>query len=362
MKLLIHLFVYLILAQCFINAQPIRECGSTKMDEAADQLAKAYQRGPRQQYSSPITIQVYFHILYCDDGTLPAATPENIETEFNDLVSAYAADNICFVNAGFDRIYSTKLDTNFTAGVDASSLFDPYRVANCINIFYTRKIKGNNGSCPGGCGFGGITLDGLPNTFCLVATGNIGYGNTVAHEVGHCFGLLHTFNDGNGFENIDGTNGTTSADRVQDTPADPYDYDTSCNKTGKSCVYSGTCKDPKGQSNFSPPYTNLMSYWTGCYATHTLTTGQYTRAESFINTNAGLKACVAANNVTEGPITINNVRRVISGNNTLTTSGSVLIGGSSVVTYGGGAVILTQGFNALPGNGGNVIIRPKKCN
>ena len=345
-----------------LKAQSILLCGPVKLDSAANEKAKEYtSRNARTDFSGPTTIQVYFHILVCNDGTLPAATAANITTEFNSLVSAYAADNICFFNAGYNVIYNTSLDTNFTAGVNPSSVFDPYRVPNCINVFYMRQIKGNNPSCPGGCGYGGITL-GVPNTFCLIATGNIGGANTIAHEVGHCFGLLHTFKDGNPAENINGSNGTTAADQVADTRADPYDYPASCNHTGTGCTYVGTCTDPNGQSNFSPPYTNLMSYWGNCYANLTFTSGQFQRIDGFISTNSALINCVSLNNVTEGPITINSGSRIVSANYTLTTAGTVNISGTSTVTYGGGTVLLKPGFTAAPANGGLTLIKLKQCN
>ena len=257
----------------FLSAVAHRKinCGPGKLDSAANTRALLYlQNSARPLYPAPKMVTVYFHIVGNAAGTEYAATTANIAAEFNDLVSGCSSDNICFFNARYDYIKSSKLDTNFNADADPATLFNPF------DIFYMQKIKGNKASCQGGCGFGGITL-GLPNTFCLVVSGNIGFANAIAHEVGHCFGLQHTFNDGNGYENIIGSNGTTSANRVADTNADPYDYDSTCNTT-VDCVYSGTFTDPNVQSDFSPPYLSLMSYWEGCYDNLVFTGGQFTRA------------------------------------------------------------------------------------
>ena len=79
-----------------------------------------------------------------------------------------------------------------------------------------QKIKGSNPACGGICGIGGIALGGIPGTFCLVAKSNIGKGQTTSHEVGHCLGLLHTFEPANGSENINGSNSSSTADLITD--------------------------------------------------------------------------------------------------------------------------------------------------
>lgn len=360
--------MFLAYSVCSFSQQP-GLCGNYKIDRAALEKAKEFESRNRLNngiQSFSFVIRVYFHILNCSDGTLPAATAAQIITEFNTLEAAYSANNICFINAGFNNIYNTKLDTNFNANTDDPSLFNPYRVPNCINVFYPYKIKGNNKAC-NGCGIGGTSI-AIPNTFCLVAKSNVGQGQTVAHEVGHCIGLLHTFEPSDGYEDINGSNSSTAADQITDTPADPYAYKgQSCFSTSSSgCTYTGSCKDPNNASNFSPSYSNLMTYWWAgtngtCYSSLTLTSGQYTRVNSYLNTNSDLISCESASYVTESGVNISSGYLMASAINTLTTSGTVALSGSAVALLGGSTVTLEPGFDAYSYNGGFTLIRLSQC-
>ena len=363
------LLMFLIYSVCSFSQQKPLLCGGYKIDKVALQRAKEFESRNSTTnaiQSASFVIRVYFHILNCDDGTFTSITAAQLTTEFNTLEAAYSGNNICFINAGFDNIYNTKLDTNFNATTDDAALFNPYRVPNCINVFYPYKIKGNNGSC-NGCGIGGTSL-AIPNTFCLVANSNIGQGQTVAHEVGHCLGLLHTFEPSDGYEDINGGNSSTAGDQITDTPADPFGYNNqSCYSTSTNgCTYTGSCKDPNNASNFSPPYSNLMAYWWNgvgvtCYSPLALTSGQYTRVNSYLNTNSDLMNCESPSSLTESGVNITSGYLMVSAINTLTTSGTVLISGNAIATLGGSTVLLEPGFDANTSNNAFTLIRLSQC-
>lgn len=371
-KFMCFLFVYLFLWPLWIVAQP-QPCGNPKIDKVALESAIQYESKNlelmRQPFAVTRAIRVYFHILRLGDGTQPAATEDELNSEFQALLDAYSSDNICFVNTGFNYINSDKLDTNFNAATESMNLFDPFLVPNCINVFYLVKIKGSNPSCAGGCGIGGKAVS-IPGTFCIISKGNIGSGQTIAHEVGHCMGLLHTFETAYGFENIDGSNSSTAGDLIIGTPADPYAYNgQSCFGTSANgCAYTGSCKDPKGNGSFNPPYTNLMAYWwngnkTTCYIGLYLTSGQFTRVNSTLDDpNGVLNGCTSLPDFTVFVnVTLSSGYYMLSTLNTLSFTGNVVLNGSLESTLSSKKVSLEPGFIANPSTG-KVTIKPLPCN
>lgn len=365
-KVIRVLLLFFILASTIsVFAQKPLLCGGYKIDLRALQKAKEFEKQnmlKKPQAGLPVLIRVYFHIFTYSDGTNPVATTAQIESEFNTLVTSYSPNNICFINTGLNYIPNDGLDTNFVAGVDDPAQFNPYLVSNCINIFYLNNIKGNNNAC-NGCGIGGTSLM-IPNTFCLIASGNIGAHQTIAHEVGHCIGLLHTFETVAGLENIDGSNSNEAGDQIVDTRADPYRFvtDTTCFKV-TNCMFSGSCVDSKGQNNWSPPYTNLMSYWgsPACFPLQELTPDQFIRIRSYLVSNDRLKTVISDANLILGPgISISSGFNMVSAIYSLYTSGSVVFSGGVVATIGAGSIYLQDGFKATPTTG-KIVIMPKPC-
>lgn len=358
MKKLFFIVGLFLFANNELFAQTRLPCGYNKIDTFAEEAARLYSLNNRN--NSPLTvsrqIRVYFYIVSNTDGSNAAATPAQVEAEFADIVNDYAPNNLCFANMGYGNIYNTDININiYSDSSESAAALNPYLVPNCITIFFQRRLRKKAGGQWGGYAYN------IPNTFCSVATGNINLQSTTTHEVGHCLGLIHTFEDYGGtiYENINGSNCSTYGDKVCDTPADPYGR--SC-ASASGCTYTGTCADANGATNYSPPTNNIMAYWpisTGCNAT-TLTTGQYARTNSFMNTDAGLLNTQSPANNLYGPSIINSAYAFISAINNVNTNGVVECLGNCIVGIAGRKVTLSPGFKASPSTG-KVTIRGNDC-
>ena len=360
-----------------LQAQVPLPCGNYKINKAAENNARKFLlQKPGQPLAVNYLVRVYFNIVTNDDGSNAPITAEEIATEFSTLLGTYAADNICFLNAGTNYVNNTFLNTLFNADNDPEgTFFSPYQVPQCVNVFYTQKINGNNTACNPPCGYGGIALGGIPGTFFLVGKNNIGAGASISHEMGHSLGLLHTFETAFGFEKIDGSNATYTGDLLADTPADPYAYNGKpCFLFGKNqCTFIGICPDSNSAINYTPPYNNLMAYWwngtsdangffVDCYPNLITTAGQFTRVNSFLGSYFPLIGCSSANDVFQSGISVTSGYYMNSAINTFTTSGFVSFSGSTKATIGGGKVVLQDGFRATPSADGIIRIKAKPCN
>jgi len=240
-------------ACCFAYADGYSQrpelCGGYKIDTAALSRALRYEKSHAYSLSGPsYLIRVYLHIIRNDDGSNAGATETQVQSELNQLAISYSPANICFIKMGLNYINNSTLNTMHIDDPNIT-LLSTYNIPGCLNIYYHNEIVG----------YGGYSY-GVPGTFCSIKTGNLG-AFTTSHEVGHCLGLLHTFEPAYGYEDIDGSNGASTGDLIADTPADPWVYLTRSCFPALTCVYSGTCTDPKGQTNFNPPYRNTMGYW-----------------------------------------------------------------------------------------------------
>ncbi|HRC33189.1 MAG TPA: zinc-dependent metalloprotease [Bacteroidia bacterium] len=329
-----------------------KTCGSYTIDKAALKQAIDFENSSSNKTQiSSYTIRVYFHICRNDNGSNAAATLEQVKSEFNELIADFAPMNICFVSMGNHFIDNTTLNNNPTA-----NFVSAFTLSGCLNIFYHYNMPGVGGSAWA-----------IPNTFCSIDRSNIGAAHTTSHEVGHCLGLLHTFEPVNGFEKINGTNSSTAGDQITDTPADPYVYNGQGCFSTSGCSYNGNCTDPNGATNFNPPYTNTMAYWpvtfgNFCVPNPVFTSGQFTRVNSFLSTNINLTPLWTPwqNLYYNGTSYTSGIHWDVATDN-IGNTGSLSITGSAIATLGANSIILGPGFIATPSSLGLVLIRPTAC-
>ncbi len=137
----------------------------------------------------------------------------------------------------------------------ARELNTKYHVANTINIFYLDDI-GDSQLSIAACGISTFPFSSSAASRFIIMQKNCSTnGSTLAHEIGHFFGLLHTHETFQGRELADGSNCADAGDLICDTPADP--------NLGLSplsgCNYIGNFIDPVGVA-YNPDPSNIMSY------------------------------------------------------------------------------------------------------
>ncbi|MCB0633083.1 MAG: M43 family zinc metalloprotease [Saprospiraceae bacterium] len=152
-----------------------------------------------------------------------------------------------------------------------------YLVERRINIFYVQSIPWTE--IQDACGLapvGGISdTEGDHNSILAVKECPI---NALVHEMGHFFGLYHTFETEFGEELVDGSNCETAGDLVCDTPADPYVINTPAENyvdEEQGCRFIDGSSDANG-APYIPHVANIMSYYQDaclCGFTH----GQFLR-------------------------------------------------------------------------------------
>ncbi len=144
----------------------------------------------------------------------------------------------------------TVLD-NFNEEVQMTTLhYEP----NTINVYLVSLI-GLEDIAPSGYAY----FPGGPDVIVCRKDAFNEEATTMSHEMGHFFGLYHTFEPEFGIEFIDGSNCETTGDLVCDTRPDP-DEDGNANPDDQ-CNYTGPIsQDPNGDW-YLPPTDNIMSYY-----------------------------------------------------------------------------------------------------
>lgn len=223
------------------------------------------QQQAESQSAGPYVVQIFVHILRNTDGTNAAMTDAQLQQNLDRMAAFFRPHDICFTFLGRDFIDNTDWNMNYTtAEIGNLHAVNPH--SDAIDIYVHRVgFEGSGGNAYS-----------IPSDKCSVAaTATFNF----EHEVGHCLGLLHTFETAFGTECPDGSNCGPAGDRVCDTPADFSGSENFFN----GCTFNGTqtidCNG--GTFGYNPPTINIMSYWAGCYAE--FSAGQGTRMRNTIN-------------------------------------------------------------------------------
>ena len=247
----------------------------TLANKAAAELAVNFREG--ETY-----VPIKFHLISKLDGSF-RVEEHKVFDALCYLNEAYAEHGVQFyIYQGFDYINNS---VAWEYPEDNLLLLNSRKEPRAMNIYIGNSANDDTSPNPG------TTLAYYnPNydwIICRRAEVNAS-SSTLAHEIGHFFSLLHTFNgwecspwdasihgspvsstvapcasleDGEpvDVELADGSNCDTSGDFLCDTPAD-YNFGLFDNN---DCVYNYSCLDPNGDS-MDPMENNFMSYFQNC--------------------------------------------------------------------------------------------------
>ena len=217
-----------------------------------------YNRYQNKTSTALTDVPAKLHIVTDDEGDT-SITVDEIFSEIDEanewLANSFLKINVC------DEInyINNSILYNFVIEDDINILYENHQ-QDILNIYFVESITSNDS---GICGY--TYMPGNPNQYYDVIVmdnqcTNSAVNQTLAHEFGHHFNLIHTHGPQNGVltdELVTGTNCSSAGDRLCDTPADPQLN--SSNTSNVNCLYSGTAVDEYGFL-FEPDPSNIMSY------------------------------------------------------------------------------------------------------
>jgi hypothetical protein len=207
------------------------------------------------------TLSLTFWIVKDSTGQ-PGVSPAIIAQSVDSLNAHFApiclSFNVCSINYIDDWNYDILI-----ASEEGDQLYTLYQTPKTINVYLSTVLFKDRTTPVCGLAF----LPGGPDAIymgksCLV-------GKTFSHEMGHFFGLNHTFETDFGVELANGSNCSTAGDLICDTPADPGGI------ASADCQLDPYSRDPNGDW-YVPQIGNIMSYYSDACSCG-FTTQQYNR-------------------------------------------------------------------------------------
>ena len=244
-------------------------CGTRQIDQGVEEALGQLMRGgkPGPIVTFPVTINVYFHIIKSSSGQGEVSNVQ-VADQIAVLNAAYVG-TANFVLAATDRTVNDAwfvMEPN-TAAEDAAKSALRQGSADDLNIYTANPGSSLLGWATFPQSYNSQPLDdGVVILYSSVPGGGaVPYdlGDTATHEVGHWFGLYHTFQGGCGGPK----NTSRQGDLIADTPSEA--------SPAFGCpVGLNTCASPGND-----PITNFMDY-TDDACMFEFTGDQYNRAEA----------------------------------------------------------------------------------
>lgn len=355
--------IYLQLVSIFLlfvfEATAQREC-RTKVSPHPLLIDQNLLEQNKRTLSGSITVKVFIHqFAYSSQfGQQVAGKEWDILDNFEYARQFWAPHGICLILQGMDTILNNDLYFMNDESSSDIALLETYLVPGALNIFIHSEFveQGVLG-----------TAYRIPNNYISLHANYTwgGFRMLMAHEIGHCFGLYHTFETAFGQERVTRSgnckNCTTVGDLLCDTEADLKEVYSS---QLQNCVYTGLQKDSCNTTYLLAP-KNLMSYHFSETCLDHFTPQQGERARYFLTNSSVLTPLVLTSDdfVRTTNATISTGARIF-----YTYRNSISIQASSFTVQQGGQlqmaskeVTVKPGATFTPGSTGEVIIRGFKC-
>lgn len=345
-RVVLYLWFALSFLSLNLRAQK-QECGTiaTPANIAAVKKAKDLLGTMRLEAASlPLLVPVQIQFVRKSNG-FTKGNYDAIRREINTINTLFAATKIVLYECDVvkyiddDWAYNNVSFANVTV---TNNIARNHRVSGVLNIFYYDSI-------PDACGWAampGSTVDWIVMSHTCVN------GTTLAHELGHYFGLDHTHSKDYGAEKVSRTAGNcynckTAGDLLCDTPADPEL--TNANVSNGGLTYTGTARDDCGLT-YAPDLRNLMSYnpyksVRNSFTPEQINTMVAVRLSTRNNYNCP-NLCWASASYTGD---VGNYKITRTGN-TIRSTVYIMAGQRPTEYYAANSIQLRRGFQAIPGS------------
>lgn len=243
-----------------LSAQNVLECGnssSVQPTEYINALNAVTQNTSNVASTLTNDYELAINVIILTGGNL-SQTEGEIIADMGvaiDYANQFFTDNYSFYLCSYSTM-EAPYQGPFTG--DWESIFSPTSTArlNAINVYVS-----TGGIVIDGDSFAGVARypwNASPNNMIVLSSNQLTSSFLLAHELGHYFGLLHTFN---GVIQSPGDDCNTTGDFICETPIDPG-TDGGCSF---GCIpdpcYIPNPDDASNPWEFNPDRTNLMGYY-----------------------------------------------------------------------------------------------------